>query len=210
MNRRIVTIARAAAAAGFALAGAQAQAANLIKNGGFEALPVGDGSFTTYPLGQTIGAWRVVGEPHDVAVVSKNFKVDLHVEPPVVITFPAKRGNQWLDLTGLSSNHHTGVEQTVKTVPGQRYALSFWLGNIADTDSNFGFESQVRVFVDGVELPESPFKVTGGTPHVLTWKKFGASFPALKRRTVVKFLNEDPLSDDSNGLDEVSLAAVAE
>ena len=43
----------------------------------------------------------------------------------------------------------------------------------------------------------------GGT--TLTWEKFNVSFKAATSSTVIKFLNGDPRSDNSNGLDNVSV-----
>src|ERR1035441_7681956 len=47
------------------------------------------------------------------------------------IPYPAEQGSFWLDLTGDASNSDTeGVEQTVSTTIGDKYTLTFWVGNV--------------------------------------------------------------------------------
>src|SRR5438270_886795 len=108
-------------------------APNLIKNGGFEQPLVGAGGYTLVSAGQSFGGWKVVGAAGNVAPISGTFVQN-------GIHFTAKAGKQWLDLTGLS-NTATGVAQTVKTVKGASYRLSFAVGNVVDTGGIFGTTS---------------------------------------------------------------------
>ena len=81
----------------------------IVVNGGFELPVVATGSYQVYSLGQHFSGWRVVGASGNVAVVSGAFQQS-------GLTFLAKAGKQWLDLTGLSDTS-TGIAQTVRTVP---------------------------------------------------------------------------------------------
>ena len=108
-----------------ALAAPASQAANLIKDGGFESPVVAVGGFDDFTTGQAFSKWTVVGVAGDVAIVSGSFTQN-------GIAFPAKAGKQWLDLTGYLSDNATGVQQTVKTTIGQKYLLKFSVGNVVD------------------------------------------------------------------------------
>lgn len=183
-----------------ALASTGAQAVNLIKNGSFETPVVPVGGFTRFFNDQTLGAWTVVGVPGDVAIVSTTFVQN-------GIAFKAKAGQQWLDLTGFESDRATGLAQTVKTVPGQTYVLKFWVGNVVDGSGVFGTTSSVDVLVDGVTAIQANHG--GGNATALNWKAYSHSFVAATKRTTISFINNDPLNDNSNGLDAVSLTPAA-
>ncbi len=98
-------------------------AANLIKDGGFETPAPPPGSYTDYDPGQKIGAWTVVGG-HNVTISSTT-------EVNGGVTLDAKAGAAFADLTGNCDcgDPTEGVAQTVKTVPGTTYTLTFWVGN---------------------------------------------------------------------------------
>src|ERR1700722_13443831 len=84
--------------------------ANLIKNGSFETPVANTGSYLVYSTGDTFAGWKVVGAAGNVGIVSGTFEQN-------GFTFPAVKGAQWLDLTGVS-NSATGVQQTVATTAG--------------------------------------------------------------------------------------------
>lgn len=176
------------------------QAASLIKGGSFESPLVPPGGFTTWTTGQTFAKWTVVGAPGGVSIVSGAFSSN-------GIAFPAKAGQQWLDLTGPNSNQPTGVNQTVKTVPGTAYRLKFSVGNVVDTGGPYGVSSAVDVQVDGVTLMTAVH--TGGGSSELSWKGFSLTFTATANKTRIAFINADATTDNSNGLDGISLTAVA-
>jgi hypothetical protein len=166
--------------------------ANLITNGSFETPTVPVGSFSNFPTGSiAITGWTVFGPP--VSVVSGSFTAG-------PFSFPAQDGIQWLDLTGPTSGGG-GVEQTVTTTPGQTYDLSFYVGNVSGAP--FGTTSKVGVLVDGSLLTSETNSTPGTT---LNWELFTVSFVATSPSTVVGFENLDPSGDDSNGLDNISLA----
>jgi hypothetical protein len=169
--------------------------AQLVANGGFELPLVPVGGFTLFNSGGSFTGWSVVGAPGNVGIASTTFT-------QFGFAFPAQSGNQWLDLTGLSSNRATGVQQTVTTVPGTLYDLSFWVGNISG--GIFGTASTVNVFVNGSALAPATNSSVVGT-NTLTWQRFTRSFSATGPSTTLAFINGDPAADNSNGLDSVAL-----
>jgi len=180
-----------------ALAAPAAHAANLIKDGSFESPVVAPGGFDDFSTGQSFSKWTVVGVTGDVAVVSGSFTQN-------GITFPAKAGGQWLDLTGFLSDNATGVQQIVGTTAGQNYLLKFSVGNVVDPNNVFGTTSTVDVFVDGVHRMSAVN--AAGNATTMTWKSFRLAFAAASSQTTIAFINGDPAGDNVNGLDAVSLA----
>jgi hypothetical protein len=60
----------------------------------------------------------------------------------------------------------------------------------------------VDVLVNGALIQTSTNSMgAGGTTQV--WEQFTTSFLATSSTTTLEFLNEDPLTDNSNGLDNV-------
>jgi hypothetical protein len=188
-------------AAVFALAAVDAQA-NIISNGSFETTSpsVTAGSFQNFiPGGTGITGWTVVGAAGtDVSVVSTTYVSEC-------CAFDAEDGSNWLDLTGFNSNNDTeGVQQTVATTIGDVYALSFFVGNVHDPGGVYGTTSTVNVSANGVSLGAFQNSCATCNP-ALTWQLFTTTFTATAGSTTVVFLNGDPGSDNSNGLDNVSL-----
>ena len=175
---------------------APAAAKNLIADGGFETPSVG-GSYMTFVAGQSFGGWTVVGNPQgNVAPISGSFTQN-------GFSFPAKTGMQWIDLTGnVDGTTGMGVAQTVRTHRGTRYVLSFAVGNVVDTTSNFGTSSAVAVVVGGKRVVTAQ-NAGGGTTQA--WQTFSKTIRAKSKHTRIQFFDADPAADTSNGLDAVSL-----
>jgi hypothetical protein len=169
---------------------------NLIKNGSFEKPVVPIGGFQNFDTGQTFTGWRVVGAAGDVSIVSGQYQSG-------GITFNAKAGAQWLDLTGDGSNTKTGVAQTVATSSGTSYHLTFWVGNVYDPGGIFGVTSTVKVYVNGT------LKLTARNSmrpvKTQAWEEFALTIKATSSDTTISFINDDPSTDNSNGLDAVQL-----
>ena len=176
--------------------GAASAVTSLIKNGGFEKPVVPVGSFDLFSTGQTFSGWHVVGATGSVAPISGQFTSN-------GFTFDAKSGAQWLDLTGMS-NTATGVAQTVPTSAGTTYHLTFWVGNIYDPQGPFGVSSTVKVFVNNVLKLTAVNSMQSASSQ--TWKMFTLSIKATSSQTKIAFINGDPSSDNTNGLDQVSLS----
>jgi hypothetical protein len=173
---------------------AGATTANLISDGSFEKPVVGSGGFALFQTGQTFNHWTVLGTNGNVGVVSGTFSQNGYA-------FPAKKGTQWLDLTG-TTQIATGVQETVSTTAGASYTLTFWIGNVYDPGGIFGTTSTVRVLINGSTVASKTNSQQGTTQ---IWQKFTVHFNAASTSTEVGLLNGDPSSDTSNGLDAVSL-----
>ena len=190
------------AALALVFSGAAFAGPNLIVNGGFEQPPVG-GGYQLFSAGQSFPGWQVVGTPGaNVAPISGAFTQNGFI-------FPARSGKQWLDLTGTSDaigKAGGGVAQTVKTVPGRRYLLTFSVGNVVDPGI-FGTSSRVKVLMNGHLLISA--RNSGGTGDKRqVWKTFSVHFTAKSAQTQLAFLNGDPFKDTSNGLDAISLTRI--
>ena len=172
--------------------------ANLITNGSFETPVVPVGGFTNFFAGSpAITGWTVVGP--EVSVINGNFTSEC-------CTFPAEDGIQWLDLTGDVSNAVEGVQQTVATIAGTQYTLSFWVGNIFDPGGIYGTTSTVDVRLGGISgALLGAFANNSTTRGTQVWQQFTATFTATGSSTTLDFLNADPATDNSNGLDNVVL-----
>jgi len=184
-----------------AVAGINARA-SLITNGSFEttSTPVTAGSFNLYTPGATgLTGWTIVGTTGtNVADVSGTFAQS-------GISFLAEDGANWLDLTGLSSNNDTeGVAQTIATNIGDQYMLTFWVGNVDSPTTGFGVTSTVDVSANGTSLGAFKNSCTTCTT-TQTWQMFTTTFTATGTSTTLQFLNGDPSTDNSNGLDNISL-----
>jgi hypothetical protein len=178
-----------------------AYGANLIKNGSFEKPVVTAGSYELFSTGGTFTGWTVVGATGNVAVASGTA-----VESG--FSFPAAGGAQWLDLTG-ASNTATGVQQTVATTPGAAYTLTFYVGNCDDPGGPWGTTSTVNVLVDGTQIYTATNSKGAGQTKIV-WRKFTTTITASSAHTTIAFINGDPPSDNSNGLDLVSLVVQAD
>lgn len=176
-----------------------ARAGGLLKNDSFEKPIVSDGSYMLFSNGEKFSGWAVAGDPGNVAIVSGNFTQN-------GFTFPARKGGQFLDLTGIS-NTETGVAQTVSTTPGQHYQLTFFVGNVYDPGGIFGTTSTVNVQVDGAQVLSATNRRGQGT-HIMEWKKFAITIMATSDKTTIALLNGDPPSDTANALDAVNLVPV--
>jgi Protein of unknown function (DUF642)/PEP-CTERM motif len=174
-----------------------ALAANLVTDGSFESPAVPPGSFMNFATGATFGGWTVVGP--QASIVSGSFTQN-------GISFPAQDGVQWVDLTGDGSNVSEGVTQSVATTPGQTYQLSFWVGNVNNVGGIFGTTSTVDLMVNGSSHGAFTNSCTSCTT-TQAWEQFTMSFVATDATTMLTFLNGDPPTDNSNGLDNVVLTA---
>jgi hypothetical protein len=166
-------------------------------NGSFETPVVTVGSFATFGVGSAlIPGWTVVGAgAQNVAIISGTFTQN-------GVTFPAQAGSQWLDLTGLNSNSTEGVSQSVTTIVGHLYELSYFVGNTTG-GGIFGTSSTIDVELNGVQTFSDTNSAVNATS--LTWQEFTHTFTATGATTTFTFRNGDPASDNSNGLDNISL-----
>jgi hypothetical protein len=191
------SLVKLAVAVVFVFGAGTAHARNLIRNGGFEMPSTPAGTYTTYGAGQAIGAgWTVVGNGNVATVNAYN-------EGGVV--WVAHKGSAFVDLTGTCDcGANSGVAQTVKTVVGTTYSLTFWVGNTYIPGQ--GLSSTVDVYA-GTNLLLAAKNTKGEGSSKEVWKKFTTHFVATSTTTAVSFVNADPSGDEQNGVDDVSLVA---
>jgi hypothetical protein len=191
--------------------------ANLIINGSFE-----NGNFSPNVSG-TPGVMKLYNGATDItgwAVVGggPSFQGDIVWErQDNPWAFHAAEGNRFPDLTGYAGDTlqpHGGIalQQTVNTLPGQYYLLSFDVGSSrAYTGTSPNPQIQVTVngvppiwtFTGNVSLPDDP----GFNNH---WQHAGFVFLASGTPAVISFMATTFGTDNVIDLDNVSLVAVPE
>ena len=180
-------------------------------NGDFETPTVPSASFTLFSTASTsITAWTVVGATGgNVAIVSGAFQQS---DAGVNFIFPAQSGSQWLDLTGVSNTLNEGVSQSFDTIAGHQYSVSFYIGNVSDPTGIFGTTSSVIVRANGSTIDtatnssSNPNVSCGqGTCQTLLYQLFTTTFVASSASTALAFLNNDPSTDTSNALDNITV-----
>ena len=177
----------------FALGSAAAQAApNLLSNGSFETPNIAGNNYTFYGAGSTaVTGWTVVGA--DTQLTRTEF-------------VPAAHGNQWIDLTGQYGYNKGLRSDAVATAVGQRYTLSFDLGDYYLP----GFQtSTLAVSINGA--PQTLFTniYQGG---VMDWERMSFDWVADSASAQITFLGvqNGSLSNDAViGLDNVVFEAVS-
>lgn len=169
-----------------------------VANGGFETPEVPRGSFTDFVVGSVaIPGWTVIGPAGTVvSIVSTAFVQN-------GVAFQSQSGVQWLDLTGNGSNQSEGVSQTLSTIAGHLYEVSFFVGNTTG-GSIFGTTSTVNLGINGVQSFAAVNSLAN--PTGLSWQQFVYGFVATGSSTTLSLSNGDPGGDNSNGLDGITLA----
>jgi hypothetical protein len=193
----------AAAALGAAAFALPAGAATIV-NGSFETPGTPAGGYTQFGAGADIGGWTVFGDTSNAVILINNS----YTEPGVA--FPSQDGVNNLDLTGAGNTGANGVSQSVATVAGQIYTLSFFLGNATgDGTGNTPFytlPASLIVSIDGVDTMFSNFATTPGS---INWQNNTLTFTANDANTDIAFTNATQ-GDNYVGLDLVSIFAVPE
>lgn len=191
---------------------AKAEADQLLLNPSFETPVItsnncGGGppaSCEGFNIGGNIGGWIVVGHPAPPGL----FPIVLETNAfrsGAGIPFTSEDGNQNIDLSGSGNQGAEGLEQTVTTVPGTPYVLSFYIGNEDNTVPNFPENSSADLFLNGVN--EGNFVSSGNVFHDLSWAHFTVDFVATTTSTTVEFINTTPADDNETGLDNVTLTS---
>jgi len=182
--------------------------ADLIQDGGFESTPVPTGLYLDFGGGSTIGGvWNVQG--NDVLLIQNNY-TEPNGPGGSSLVFNAEQGSNSLDLTGAGNTGPTdGVTQTVATVTGQTYALSFWVGQAGGGSQYYLPPAIAGVSINGgarVDFTNAANLPSGG----VNWEQFTTDFTATSTSTTIGFYNDTPLYNNECGLDNVTLTAVPE
>ena len=182
-------------AATLAIAGS-ANAANLIVNGGFNnglTTPAPGGGFSTLGAGSgAISGWTVTGGTIDwitgywQSADGDGFSVDLNGGSPGAIA------------------------QTISTVAGQHYNLTFFMSGNPDA-----FQSETRVAVIGANgtIGNATYTLTGANSRAnMLWTAKSFDFVATGASTIVSFTsgNSGPNCCYGGAIDNVAVNAVPE
>jgi len=188
-----------------AIAAVASAHANLLVNGGFESPSVPAGTFIHYGTGSTgMTGWTVVGP--QVSQIHTTYG-----EPGLGVTaFNANSGLASLDITGGGNvGTNAGVTQTVATVAGQLYELSFFVGK-ATGGANYSSQSILDVSIDG-GARVSYFNAVNTPVGFVNWIQHSVQFTATSTSTSITFFNGTALGTNNFvGLDDASLTAVPE
>jgi uncharacterized protein DUF642/PEP-CTERM motif-containing protein len=190
-----------------ALGCARLAQANLLTNGDFELPQAPNGSFIQYAGGSTaIPGWTVLG--NNVILYSDS-------NPDVtygIVAFNPESGLQSLDLTGSGNSGPTdGITQSVATVIGAPYVISFWVG--AALSNNGSPEYQLPGAVDDLSInggTEIPFSCVPTSSGFDTWTGYSYQFTATSAITSISFYNGTTSAIGDAGLDNVTLTEVPE
>jgi len=203
LNMRILAISSLAALV-LATTGA-ANAAELIVDGGFEQPIVTtpglfQSGYVPYNPGDTFGgpgdnSWKVVGAGNNIAVTSTTE----FTNGPTF--YNGHSGLQWIDLTGAFDNGASvGIEQSISTLVGTQYNLSFWLGTFVDAATS------VQVLINGVSIGTFTNPTGGVSPgNGNNWQQFTQNVVATNTTTTVGFYYAGGRS--VAGLDDVSFSS---
>lgn len=174
-----------AACAAFAMTAGAADAASFV-NGSFESGP-NPGGFTTLSAGDTsITGWTVTGSSVDY----------------IGSYWQAADGSRSLDLSGNAAG---GVEQTIATVAGQSYKVTFDLAGNPDGAPTI---KTIDVTYDGGSAAFN-FDTTGHTESSMGWTPESFVFTATGASTTFDFSSADA-TPYGPALDNVSISAVPE
>lgn len=174
-------------------------------NPGFEAPLLTPGSYSIFGGGSNVGGWSVVG--NQVLLLSTTYTESNGVGN-ATLTFNARSGLNSMDLTGAGNvGTSSGVEQSVATVLGQQYNISFWLGK-ATGNGFYATPSVLDLSINGGSRVS--FTNSNNNPNVIDWQLFSYGFTATGASTLVTFYNGTGLaSNNMVGLDDVDITAVS-
>lgn len=183
-----------AAAAALSLVAGNAQAAEILVNGGFE-LPDIPGTYQTFNNGSTgITGWTVTNNSVDI-VAGYNGMV-------------AASGAQLLDLVGFGAPNGA-ITQTFQTVAGQAYTFSFAyshnFGNTASASANFSITG-LSTLLNG-SVTHNTAGINGAN---LGWATYTGSFIGDGSLATLAFNNTAGGPSGGLLLDSVSVNSVPE
>jgi hypothetical protein len=169
--------------------------ANLIENGSFENPPL-MGNYEYVPGGSSaITGWQTAlsgVERYEPAALA-----------PFGISGITVDGQLMLDLnTDFAVGG--GIDQTISTVSGQAYTLTFYEGTVA----GFGRNGTANI-VASAGSATNTFTVTN-LSSTIAWTQYSLPFTASSSTTFVSFRNFDAPSQTFAMLDDISVVAIPE
>jgi hypothetical protein len=179
---------------------AMASTGNIVANGSFEVLP-GALNHGTWGQFSTLTGWSQLNGDSFEIQLAKNFQTP---STGYYNAFDKSSSDNSAHYLEINSNTLGVVAQTLQTISGQSYKLSFdYSGR---SDSGTGNNSKADVYW-GSQLVAS----LNETPNS-GWKSFDFTLSATGQSTVLKFVSTAPSTNPSYGsfLDAVSVTAVPE
>jgi choice-of-anchor C domain-containing protein len=163
-------------------------AVNLVQNPGFEtsgAVPVNPG-FLTSPPG-SLGTWTISG----TVDVIRNY-------------WQPHSGDQSLDLAG---NGPGEISQSIPTVAGGTYQLSFWMAGNPDNPDPAQIVKGLEIHWNGNPLtPIQTFDASSSTHAAMGWTLVTIpNLVATGSSTILEFENEYPNNAYGVALDDISV-----
>ena len=156
-------------------------AGNLLINPGFESPVIANpNNFLEFSAGHDIGGSTVISKSANTTNIVLLLN-NSYSEVSGTLLFTAQSGQQNLDLTGPNNLGDNGVQQTVATVPGQSYSLSFYVGNQDNRQSNYPLNSSVELDVNGAFVANPTVSAT--TANNVSWQQFTYGFTELATAT---------------------------
>ena len=154
-------------------------AANLVADGDFEATSLGYGSWTEIASGAT--GWDATNK----------------LEIRNAVAGSAEHGSQFAEL---DVDVNSTISQSLATVAGQQYLLSFWVQDRAGVDAS---SQGIDYSVAGIG-----HAVAGGS--VPGWTQFTQTFTATGSSTLLSFAATGRSDSLGTSLDNISVTAVPE
>jgi choice-of-anchor C domain-containing protein len=157
--------------------------ANLVQNGEFES-PIAASPWSTLFPGNGLTGWTIETGSIDL--------INGYWQPHA--------GAQSVDLAG---NSPARISQTITTVPGASYDLSFWIAGNPDMQG----QKVLGVYWDGAELsPAITFDSSGKTHQNMGWELVTISgLTATKTTTEIAFEHKAPEGPCGVALDDISV-----
>lgn len=149
-------------------------------------------------------AWTVNGNFGDglLNVVDNNYNENWG--NPGILHFNAENGNQSLDLTGTGDQGDNGISQTVATIPGTRYLLTFYVGHSDDHYAiSYSGPTTIGLGINGLNV--ASFVNSADTLNQINWALESYDFLATTSFTTVSFYTLN--TNNFAGLDNVDLEA---
>jgi hypothetical protein len=125
------------------------------------------------------------------------------------LLFDAQDGTQSLDLTGEGNQGANGVKQSVSTVIGRQYQLSFYIGRQDPLAPGYEIGPSAIDFVLNQDAPIT-YTDTDIFSNDIAWHQIVFGFTATTDFTTFAFLNATGVGNNFAGLDNVDLEAIPE
>jgi hypothetical protein len=154
-----------------------------------------------------IGDWSVIGKGGAPGVAVVMQLGNGYTENS--LRFDPQDGSQSLDLTGEGNQGANGIKQSVSTIVGTSYVLSFYLGRQDPLASGYEIGPSELDLILNQDAPIN-FINSNTFSNDVGWTQFSYEFTATTAFTTLAFLNATGVGNNFTGLDNVDLEAIPE